>query len=74
MASFDPRPACVPHHFAVSRNGQGRWVVRDREGLVGGVFLTRKDAVRFALGEVAGDLAYVHVDAEPALAGGEGDC
>jgi hypothetical protein len=74
MASFDPRQACAPHHFEILRDTKGHWVVRDREGLVGGVFLTRKDAVRFALGEVAGDAAYVHVCAEPALAGGEGGC
>lgn len=74
MASFDPRPAWVPHHFEVSRDGQGRWVVRDREGLVGGVFLTCEGARRFALGEAGGDPAYVHLCAEPALADGGGDC
>ena len=74
MASFDPRPLCVPHHFEIARDRRGHWVVHDREGLVGGVFLTRKDALRFALGEVAGDPAYVHVCGEPALAPGEGGC
>lgn len=72
MASFDPRPACGPHHFEVSCDAHGRWRVRDRAGLVGGVFLTRKDAIRFALGEAAGDPACVHVLAEPALAADDG--
>jgi hypothetical protein len=70
MASFDPRPACAPHHFVISSDARGHWVVRDTEGLVGGVFLTRRDAVRFALGEVAGDPDYVHILPEPALATG----
>ncbi|HZU91647.1 MAG TPA: hypothetical protein VE993_20510 [Stellaceae bacterium] len=71
MARFDPRPACAPHHFEIACDARGRWVVRDREGLVGGVFLTRRDAVRFALGEVAGDAAYVHIrTAPPAVARG----
>ena len=68
MASFDPRPACAPHHFEISCDAHGHWRVRDEAGLVGGVFTTRKDALRFALREVAGDAAYVHVLAEPALA------
>jgi hypothetical protein len=72
MASFDPRPACAPHHFDISCDGRGHWVVRDEAGLVGGVFMTRKDALRFALGEVAGDLAYVHLRAGPALATNDG--
>ena len=66
MASFDPRPACAPHHFEITREARGRWLVHDKEGLVGGVFLTRQDATRFALGEVAGDPSYVHVLAKPA--------
>lgn len=71
MAIVDPRPARAPHRFEITCDAQGHWRVRDQEGLVGGVFLTRKDALRFALGEAAGDPADVRVLAGPALAAGE---
>lgn len=58
------------HHFEISPDGHGRWIVSDTEGLVGGVFLTCKDALRFALREAEGDAGCVRVAAEPALAEG----
>ena len=61
MVSFVPRPILTPHHFEIAQNERGYWVVKDKEGLVGGVFLTQKDALRFALFEVAGDSACVRV-------------
>ena len=61
MSSFTPRAALVPHHFEVSENGRGYWVAEDKEGLIGGVFRTQKDAVRFALFEAAGDSSCVRV-------------
>lgn len=70
MARCDPRRVSE-HHFEISRDGHGRWIVSDAEGLVGGVFLSRKDALRFALRETDGDAECVHVAAEPALAAGE---
>ena len=36
-------------------------MAKDKEGLIGGVFRTQKDAVRFALFEVAGNSACVRV-------------
>jgi hypothetical protein len=48
MSSFAPRPVLAPHHFEIAENGRGYWVARDREGLIGGVFRTKKDALRFA--------------------------
>src|SRR5271165_4878279 len=42
-------------------DARGHWVAKDTEGLIGGVFRTRKDALRFALFEVAGDSACVRV-------------
>jgi hypothetical protein len=36
---------CGPHHFDIKRSQQGYWIARDRDGLVGGTFLTCKDAV-----------------------------
>ena len=34
--------------FYIGRNKNGLWVVREAEGCIGGIFLTRRSAVRFA--------------------------
>jgi hypothetical protein len=65
MSSFEPRLALTPHQFEIVENGRGYWVAQDREGLVGGVFRTQKDALRFALFEAAGDSACVRVLSPP---------
>src|SRR5437870_7750267 len=59
MSNFAPRAVFTPHHFEIAENARGYWVAKDKEGLIGGVFRTRKDALGFALFEVAGDSAYV---------------
>src|SRR5947209_19208939 len=61
MTSFAPTAALTLHHFEVSENGRGYWVAKDKEGLIGGVFRTQKDALRFALFEAGGDSACVQV-------------
>jgi hypothetical protein len=61
MPSFAPRLILAPHHFEIAQNRRGYWVAKDKEGLIGGVFRTQKDALRFALFEVAGDSACVRV-------------
>jgi hypothetical protein len=61
MSSFAPRAVFTPHHFEIAENARGYWVAKDKEGLIGGVFRTQKDALRFALFEVAGDSAYIRV-------------
>jgi hypothetical protein len=65
MPVFVPPFVCPSYHFDIKRNRRGYWIVRDRDGLVGGTFLTRKDAVRFALFETGGDSAHVHAYPEP---------
>ncbi|MCL2453546.1 MAG: hypothetical protein FWD08_07910 [Alphaproteobacteria bacterium] len=35
--------------FFVGRNKQGNWVARDRRGLCGGLFVSRAEALRFAM-------------------------
>jgi hypothetical protein len=72
VESFDPRPAGAPHHFEICCGTRGHWIVRDQAGLVGGVFVTRRDAIRFALGEAAGDPACIHLRAEPPPAADNG--
>jgi hypothetical protein len=61
MSSFAPLPVSTPHHFEIAQNGCGYWVAKDKEGLIGGVFRTQKDAYRFALFEVGGNSACVRV-------------
>ena len=51
----------APHHFEIAKTGQGLWRVEDREGLIGGIFRTRKDAMRFAMSEADGDRARVRL-------------
>jgi hypothetical protein len=61
MPAFVPQFVCSPYDFDIKRSPHGCWTVRDRAGLTGGTFFTREDAVRFALFEVGGDSARVHV-------------
>jgi hypothetical protein len=61
MSTFAPAAVLTLHHFEVSENGRGYWVAKDREGLIGGVFRTQKDALRFALFEADGDSTCVKV-------------
>ena len=51
----------LPPHFEVTENRRGYWIAKDKEGLIGGVFRTQKDAIRLALFEVAGDSSCVRV-------------
>ncbi len=41
--------------FELGQDRNGHWIAHDNERLVGGVFRTRKDALRFALAEAHGD-------------------
>jgi hypothetical protein len=61
MSNFAPQAAFTPHHFEIAENSRVYWVAKDKEGLIGGVFRTQKDTVRFALFEVAGNSACVRV-------------
>lgn len=59
---FAPHAVFNRHHFVITENSRGYWVAADEEGLIGGVFRSRKDALRFALFEAAGDSARVRVN------------
>jgi hypothetical protein len=61
MATFAPIPVRMPYHFEIAQDSHGHWIARDKDGLIGGVFLTQKDALRFALFEVNGDSVRVQV-------------
>jgi hypothetical protein len=61
MSSFVPHAVSTPYHFDIAQNRRGYWVAKDSGGLIGGVFRSRKDAIRFALFEAAGESAHVRV-------------
>ena len=44
-------PAARTSIFMIGRDSRGRWVVQDREGLHGGLFIGRVEVLRFALFE-----------------------
>jgi hypothetical protein len=48
------------HQFDITRGGDGLWHVDDQEGLIGGVFRTRKAAFRFAMFEADWDRKCIH--------------
>jgi hypothetical protein len=45
------RLASLPRLFRVGRDSRGNWVVQDRQGLCGGLFVNRAEAVKFAMFE-----------------------
>jgi hypothetical protein len=53
MGKIEPPLSCSSGSplFLIGKNGRGNWVVRDEKGLVGGLFVSRADAVKFALFE-----------------------
>jgi len=61
MSDFIPRPISSPYNFDIEHDSHGHWTARDRAGLTGGTFLTRKDALRFALSETGGNRNHVHL-------------
>jgi hypothetical protein len=63
-------PMHEPHEFEIGRDACGHWVARGRDGLVGGVFRRREDAIRFALFEADGDSSRIHLVADEVAAPG----
>jgi hypothetical protein len=45
-----PAPS-VSRLFRIGKDSHGRWVAQDQEGLCGGLFIDRAEAVRFAMFE-----------------------
>jgi hypothetical protein len=61
MSDFVPRRVETPYQIDISHDREGHWTARDRDGLTGGTFFTRKDALRFALAETGRDRSHVHM-------------
>jgi hypothetical protein len=47
----DSKPYCRSPVLFIGRNRRGLWIVRDQAGLLGGLFVSQSEAVRFALNE-----------------------
>ena len=63
MSYFDQPPGQrALRAFTIRRDNRGRWLADETHGLMGGVFASRKEAVRFALREADGDAERVHVE------------
>jgi hypothetical protein len=51
-ASADPlQRNTAPARFTIGRNRRGQWIVADRDGLVGGLFINEAAALHFAAAE-----------------------
>ena len=51
-ASADPlQRNAAPARFTIGRNRRGQWIVADRDGLVGGLFINETAALHFAAAE-----------------------
>src|SRR4030081_1018334 len=45
------RPTELPRLFRIGKDSHGNWVVQDQDGLCGGLFVDRAEAVKFAMFE-----------------------
>lgn len=45
--SSSPRPS----RFLIGKDSRGRWIAQDEQGLCGGLFVNRVEAIRFAMRE-----------------------
>jgi hypothetical protein len=52
----------VLREFTIRQDQRGCWIARETHGLLGGVFVSYKAALRFALYEADGDAARVHIE------------
>ena len=65
MTEFFPRRTYRLRHFDIRHDRHGHWTANDREGLVGGTFVSRQDAMRFVVFEAGGNPAYIHEARKP---------
>jgi hypothetical protein len=56
--------AAAPARFTIGRDRGGRWIVQDRDGLVGGLFITESAALHFAAEESDHNPEQIHRAAE----------
>jgi hypothetical protein len=46
-----PRPSAPSSLFRIGKDSHGHWVVQDQQGLRGGLFVDRAEALKFAMFE-----------------------
>ena len=64
------RSQAVCHRsFVVSQNPRGKWVARETDGMIEGVFHSQRDALRFALYEAGDPRSVVVISGKVAEAG-----
>ena len=51
MEKVDEPPSCHQNLVLIRRNSRGAWVARESHGLFGGLFVSRAQAVKYALAE-----------------------
>ena len=51
MEKVDEPPSCCPNLVIIGRNSRGNWVAQENNGLFGGLFVSRAQAVKYALFE-----------------------
>ena len=54
MGQYKPpssRAASLPRLFRIGKDSHGNWVAQDQQGLCGGLFVDRAEAVKFAMFE-----------------------
>lgn len=60
-----PLGACTrspsQNRFLIGQNRSGHWIARDENGLRGGVFSSRRDALHYALQETGGEAGGISI-------------
>ena len=54
MRQYEPpssRAASLPRLFRIGKDSHGNWVAQDQQGLCGGLFVDRAEALKFAMFE-----------------------
>ena len=51
MQTLEEPPSCTINIVIVGRNSRGDWVAQEQNGLFGGLFVSRAQAVKYALFE-----------------------
>jgi hypothetical protein len=61
--SANPGSNCT--NYLVGQDQNGQWVVRDKQGLCGGLFISKREAMRYALLETGNRPDHVTIVQEP---------
>jgi hypothetical protein len=51
VEKIDEPPSCTSNLVIVGRNSRGNWVAQEKNGLFGGLFVSRAQALKYALFE-----------------------